>query len=283
MAYTFAPPILVTPLGALSVLVGAVLASFFLQERLGKLGIIGCALCLVGTVVIVVNAPEDREIQTVDEILTYAMRAPFLTYCTFVAVFSTYMVLRIVPRYGRTTPVVYLSICSLIGSISVMSVKAFGVALRLTLSGSNQFTHVSTYAFGLLVVLCIMIQMNYFNRALDQFSTNVVNPIYYVMFTTSTIFASVLFFQGFDTSPPAAVSLIGGFIVTFVGVYLLNIKSDYVPDQHHGAYEALPRSLELRGGPPSQGHEVPASFVLDEAEAPQEAYPLGTYPERPSP
>lgn len=28
-AYTFAPPILVTPLGALSVLIGAVLASFF--------------------------------------------------------------------------------------------------------------------------------------------------------------------------------------------------------------------------------------------------------------
>lgn len=274
MAYTFAPPILVTPLGALSVLVGAILASFFLQERLGKLGMIGCALCLVGTVVIVVNAPEDREIQTVDEMLSYAMRAPFLTYCVFVAVFSGYMVWRIVPRYGRTTPVVYLSICSLVGSISVMSVKAFGVALRLTINGHNQLTHLSTYAFGLMVVSCIMIQMNYFNRALDQFSTNVVNPIYYVMFTTSTIAASVLLFQGFDTSVPAAISLIGGFIVTFVGVYLLNIKGDYAPDQHHGAYEALPRSLELRGGPPNQGHEVPAPFVLDEADNEHGAYPL---------
>jgi len=283
VAYTFAPPILVTPLGALSVLVGAVLASFLLHERLGKLGIIGCALCLTGTVVIVVNAPEDREIQTVDEILAFAMRAPFLTYCAFVAIFSTYMVLRIVPRYGRTTPVVYLSVCSLVGSISVMSVKAFGVALRLTLNGSNQFTHISTYAFGLMVALCIMIQMNYFNRALDQFSTNVVNPIYYVMFTTSTITASVLLFQGFDTSAPAAVSLIGGFIVTFVGVYLLNIKGDYAPDQHHGAYEALPRSLELRGGPPSHGHEAPAPFVLDEADAAHDAYPLDAYPERPAP
>lgn len=274
VAYTFAPPILVTPLGALSVLVGAILASFILHERLGKLGIIGCALCLVGTVVIVVNAPEDRDIQTVDEILAYAMRPPFLAYCAFVAIFSTYMVLRVVPRYGRTTPVVYLSICSLVGSISVMSVKAFGVALRLTWSGHNQLTHISTYAFGLMVVLCIMIQMNYFNRALDQFSTNVVNPIYYVMFTTSTILASVLLFQGFDTGGAAAVSLLGGFIVTFVGVYLLNIKGDYVPDEHHGAYEPLPRSLELRGGPPNQGHEVQPSFVLDEADPQGSAYPL---------
>lgn len=73
-AYTFAPPILVTPLGALSVLIGAVLASFMLNEELGRLGRVGCTLCLVGTVIIVVNAPEDKEIQTVDEILNYAIQ-----------------------------------------------------------------------------------------------------------------------------------------------------------------------------------------------------------------
>lgn len=173
IAYTFAPPILVTPLGALSVLIGAVLASFILKERLGQLGQIGCALCLIGTVVIVVNAPEDRDIQTVDEILAYAMHWPFLFYCVFVGVFSTVMIWKVVPVYGKRTPLVYLSICSLVGSISVMSVKAFGVALKLTFNGNNQLTHISTYCFGLTVVLCIMIQMNYFNRALDQFETNV--------------------------------------------------------------------------------------------------------------
>ena len=73
-AYTFAPPILVTPLGALSVLIGAVLASFILKEELGRLGRVGCTLCLVGTVIIVVNAPEDKEIKTVDEMLNYAIQ-----------------------------------------------------------------------------------------------------------------------------------------------------------------------------------------------------------------
>lgn len=173
VAYMFAPPILVTPLGALSVLVGAVLASFILKERLGTLGKVGCALCLIGTVVVVVNAPEDKDIQTVDEILGYAMKPGFLMYCLFVTVFSIFMVVRVVPTYGRRNPLVYLSICSLVGSISVMSVKAFGVALKLTLNGHNQLTHISTYCFAILVVFCILVQMNYFNRALDQFSTNV--------------------------------------------------------------------------------------------------------------
>ena len=127
----------------------------------------------MGTVVIVVNAPEDRDIKTVDEILGYAMNPWFVAYTLFVIVFTFVMVWKVVPQYGRETPVVYLSICSLVGSISVMSVKAFGVALKLTFNGHNQLTHLSTYCFGIMVALCIMIQMNYFNRALDQFSTNV--------------------------------------------------------------------------------------------------------------
>lgn len=223
-AYTFAPPILVTPLGALSVLIGAVLASFILKEELGRLGKVGCALCLVGTVIIVVNAPEDKEIQTVDEMLNYALQPGFMFYCLFVLSFSLFMIFRMVPKYGRKTPLVYISICSLVGSISVMSVKGLGVALKLTFAGNNQFTHPSTYCFAIVVVVCIITQMNYFNKALDQFSTNVVNPIYYVFFTFSTILASVLLFQGFNTSTAPAVSLLGGFIVIFTGVYLLNLN-----------------------------------------------------------
>ncbi|KAJ7323013.1 magnesium transporter NIPA-domain-containing protein [Mycena albidolilacea] len=59
-AYTFAPPVLVTPLGALSVLAGAILAYFLLNERLGHLGRVGCAVCLIGSVIIVLHAPDDR-------------------------------------------------------------------------------------------------------------------------------------------------------------------------------------------------------------------------------
>lgn len=72
-AYAFAPPILVTPLGALSVLIGAVLGAYFLDEELGILGKLGCAICLLGSVVIVLHAPPDKEVETVDEILQAAL------------------------------------------------------------------------------------------------------------------------------------------------------------------------------------------------------------------
>ncbi|KNZ57717.1 hypothetical protein VP01_208g4 [Puccinia sorghi] len=226
-AYTFAPPILVTPLGALSVLIGAVLASFFLKEKLGRIGKIGCALCLLGSIIIVLHAPEDKEVKTVDEILGYAMHPGFMFYCFFVLVFSLVMIYKVSPIYGTREPIVYISICSLVGSVSVMAIKGFGVAVKLTLAGSNQLTHLPTYVFAIVVAGCIVVQMNYFNKALDQFSTNVyvVNPIYYVCFSTATIVSSLILFQGFGTQDAVnTLSLLMGFFVTFLGVYLLNIS-----------------------------------------------------------
>ncbi|KAH7910664.1 magnesium transporter NIPA-domain-containing protein [Hygrophoropsis aurantiaca] len=240
-AYTFAPPILVTPLGALSVLIGAILASFLLGEELGHLGRTGCALCLIGSLIIVLHAPADKDVQTVDEILHYAIQPGFLMYCFTVAVFSFVMIFGVAPRYGRSNPLVYISICSVVGSVSIMAIKGFGVAVKLTLSGNNQFTHPSTYVFGIVVVGCILVQMNFFNKALDTFSTNVVNPMYYVGFSTATIVASLILFQGFNTTDGTnTVTLLAGFIVTFLGVHLLNLSrnSDPITANGHSTLES---------------------------------------------
>jgi hypothetical protein len=57
-----------------------------------------------------------------------------------------------------------------------MAAKGLGVALKLTFSGDNQFGHGSTYIFAFTVIFCAVTQINYFNKALDLFSTNRVTP-----------------------------------------------------------------------------------------------------------
>ncbi|KAJ7451245.1 DUF803-domain-containing protein [Mycena galericulata] len=224
-AYTFAPPVMVTPLGAFSVIIGAILASILLKERLGHLGRVGCALCLLGSSIIVLHAPEDQELETVIQFLEYAVQPGFLLYCFTVCVFSVVMAYGVAPRHGRTNPLVYISIASLVGSVSVMFVKGFGVAVKLTFAGHNQFVYPSTYLFGFISAACIVIQLNYSNRALDVFSVNIVNPMYYVGFCTATIVASLILFKGFNTTNATnTVSLLCGFIVTFLGVHILNIS-----------------------------------------------------------
>ncbi|CAK5278687.1 unnamed protein product, partial [Mycena citricolor] len=224
-AYTFAPPVMVTPLGALSVIVGAILASVLLKERLGHLGRVGCALCIIGSSIIVLHAPADTELETVTEFLAFALEPGFLFYCFTVTVFSLVMAFRVAPKHGRTNPLVYISIASLVGSISVMFVKGFSIAVKLSFSASNQFIYPSTYLFALISAVCILIQLHYSNKALDLFSVNLVNPVYYVGFCSATIVASLILFKGFNTTDSSTTtSLLCGFIITFLGVHILNLS-----------------------------------------------------------
>lgn len=45
-----------------------------------------------------------------------------------------------------------------------MSVKAIGIALKLTLSGMNQLIYPQTWVFTVVVIACVITQMNYLNK-----------------------------------------------------------------------------------------------------------------------
>jgi predicted membrane channel-forming protein YqfA (hemolysin III family) len=51
-----------------------VLAHFILKERLHMFGIVGCILYVVGSVGIVLHAPKEREIDSMEEIWHLATR-----------------------------------------------------------------------------------------------------------------------------------------------------------------------------------------------------------------
>ncbi|KAJ6777657.1 MAGNESIUM TRANSPORTER-RELATED [Salix koriyanagi] len=195
VAYAFAPAVLVTPLGALSIIVSAVLAHFILNEKLHQLGILGCVMCIAGSIVIVIHAPQERPITSVQEIWSMAIQPAFLLYVGSVVVLVFIMIVHFAPQCGHSNVLVFTGICSFMGSLSVMSVKAVGTALKLTFEGNNQLLYPETWFFVLIVATCVITQMNYLNKALDTFNTAVVSPIYYVMFTSLTILASVIMFK----------------------------------------------------------------------------------------
>lgn len=59
--------------------------------------------------------------------------------------------------------------------------------------------------------------------------------MYYVCFSTATIVASLILFQGFNTtSGTNTFSLLTGFIVTFLGVHLLNLSRRDAEDSLSG-------------------------------------------------
>uniref|UniRef100_A0A7N0T4W3 Probable magnesium transporter n=2 Tax=Kalanchoe fedtschenkoi TaxID=63787 RepID=A0A7N0T4W3_KALFE len=226
-AYAFAPALLVTPLGALSIIISAVLAHIILRERLHIYGILGCILCVVGSTTIVLHAPQEREIESVTEVWDLATEPAFVFYASLVLMAVFILIIHFIPRYGQTHIMVYIGVCSLVGSLSVMSVKALGIAIKLTLSGTNQLVYPQTWAFTVIVVACVVTQMNYLNKALDTFNTAVVSPIYYVMFTSLTIVASVIMFKDWDRqNPTQIVTEICGFVTILSGTFLLHKTKD---------------------------------------------------------
>lgn len=52
----------------------AIFASIFLKETLGPIGRVGCLLSVVGAVVVVLHAPEDKNVTSIDELLFYALQ-----------------------------------------------------------------------------------------------------------------------------------------------------------------------------------------------------------------
>lgn len=156
MAYAYAPAILVTPLGAMSIIVSTILADIVLKEKMHICGMIGCLGCVGGSVLIILFAPDERAVQSVEEIWSMAVAPAFATYAVCVAIAVVVLIVYVSPNYGDTQVTVYISICSLMGSIGVMACKALGISIKLTLLGSNQFTKWETYVFAVVVAVCVV-------------------------------------------------------------------------------------------------------------------------------
>ncbi|QHN99366.1 hypothetical protein S83_041559 [Arachis hypogaea] len=224
VAYIYAPAILVTPLGAISIIVSAVLAHFLLNERLQTMGVLGCLSCIVGSIVIVIHAPQEQTPTSVQEIWDLATQPAFLFYAVATISLVLALILHFEPRYGQSNMLVYLGICSLMGSFTVVSIKAIGIAIKLTLDGINQIAYPQTWFFLTVSAICVITQLNYLNRALDTFNAAIVSPVYYVMFTTLTIIASAIMFKDWSGQDATSIaSEICGFITILSGTMILHI------------------------------------------------------------
>ncbi|KAJ3139129.1 hypothetical protein HK100_011827 [Physocladia obscura] len=192
-AYAFVPAILVTPLGAISVVISAVLSAIFLNEKLNFSGMVGCAQCLIGAIIIVLHAPQSTTTQTIPEFFHYVIQPG--------------------------------NISSLGGSYLVLAAQGFGTSFVYSLRNwdtDNQFKQWPIYPLFVFLVFFVIFQVNFLNKALSCFSAAVVTPIYYVFFTTATMLTSAFLFQGFPVgSTVDGVSILFGFLVICGGVALL--------------------------------------------------------------
>ncbi|KAB1282206.1 Magnesium transporter NIPA3, partial [Camelus dromedarius] len=187
-AYAFAPATLVTPLGALSVLIRYV-SSYKFTNRFNSF------LLLTG----------------------------FISFAVIVTVISLVLILIVAPKKGQTNILVYISICSLIGAFSVSSVKGLGIAIKELLAWKPVYKHPLVFVLLAVLVLSVTTQINYLNKALDTFNTSLVTPIYYVFFTSMVVTCSAILFQEwYGMKAGDIIGTLSGFFTIINGIFLLH-------------------------------------------------------------
>ena len=150
-----------------------------------------------------------------------------MTYVVAVFCAASFLMFYVAPKRGTQNVLVYVCICSVVGSLTVMGCKGVGIAIKQTLAGDNQLGNPIVWLLVIGVVLCIAVQMNYLNKALDVFNTSIVTPIYYVMFTTFTIIASAILYKEWsELNAKDALGSLCGFAVIICGVFLLHAFRD---------------------------------------------------------
>jgi drug/metabolite transporter (DMT)-like permease len=179
VAYAFVDAILVTPMGALSVVVTTILSAIFLKERLSFVGKIGCFNCIVGSVVIALNAPQQSSVTNIQDMQHFVIAPGFLTYAGVIIVGCLFVALWVAPRYGNKSMFVYLTICSLIGGLSVVATQGLGAAILAQVRGQSQFTHWFLYVLLVFVIGSLVTEIIYLNVSLPSLSFHTsTDPVY---------------------------------------------------------------------------------------------------------
>ena len=163
VAYAFTDAILVTSLGAISVVIATVLSAIFLKERLSLIGKVACFLCVVGAVIIVLNAPTESSVANIQEMQHYVIAPGFLSYAGVIILGAIFLAVWAGPRYGKKNMFTYISICSWVGALSVVATQGLGAAIVAQIGGEPQFNHWFLYVLFVFIIGTLVTEIIYLN------------------------------------------------------------------------------------------------------------------------
>ncbi|XP_076850783.1 NIPA-like protein 2 [Brachyhypopomus gauderio] len=233
-AYGFAPASLIAPLGCVSVIASAIISVVFLKETLRASDVLGGALALTGTYLLVTFAPHSAPHVTANMVERCLISWQFLVYFFFEVVLFSILLYLYKCRNLKHIVVVMLLV-ALLASLTVISVKAVSGMLTETVRGSHlQLTYPIFYIMFVVMVASCAFQIKFLNEAMKMFDATEIVPINYVFFTASAVVAGILFYEEFyGLSLIYIIMFVLGCLLAFTGVFLIarsrpKIKMDRV-------------------------------------------------------
>ncbi|KAF8444917.1 magnesium transporter NIPA-domain-containing protein [Boletus edulis BED1] len=223
-AYAFVEALVVTPMGALSVVISAILASIFLQEKLTFFGWLGCSLCIIGSVIIALNGPQEQTPSEISSFKALFIAPSFLAYISVLITIALSIIFYFGPKYGKDNMIWYITVCSTIGGISVSVTTGLGAAIVATAMGYNQFNNWFIFFLLGFVVVTLLTEVYYLNVALALFNTGALTPTYYVLFSFCSMVTTIVLFKGLAAPASQIITLVLAFLTICVGITILQMS-----------------------------------------------------------
>lgn len=126
-------------MGALSVVICAMLSHIILKEKLSLFGWIASIQCILGATILALNGPRQQSVVTIAGFKKLFLAPSFLSYGSVVIATAVVLASVVAPRWGKRSMLPYIGICSLIGGISVSCTQGLGACIITSIRGDNQF------------------------------------------------------------------------------------------------------------------------------------------------
>ncbi|XP_064158202.1 NIPA-like protein 3 isoform X1 [Anguilla rostrata] len=229
VSYAFAPLSLIAPLSAVSVIASSILGFIFLREKWKPkeflkryfLSFIGCALTVAGTYLFVSFGPNSHEKLDAENIIRHVIGWPFLLYLVL-GIIAFCLLLYFYRQRNANYLIVVLMLVALLGSVTVVTVKAISGMILLSILGNPQLTYPIFYVMFVSMVATVVFQATFLSQASHRYDSSLIASVNYILSTTFAIIAGAIFYLEFNHEDVLHICMfLLGCAVCFLGVFLI--------------------------------------------------------------
>lgn len=229
VSYAFAPLALVAPLNAVSVITSSILGLIFLREKSKPkdfamrygLSFLGLLLTTGGTYLFVAFGPNSHEKLQAENIVRHIVGWPVLLYL-LLEIITFCLLLYFYKQHRANYLVIILMLVALLGSVTVITVKAVSGMLVLTFEGTMQLDYPIFYVMFVCMVASVVFQASFLSQASKLYDSCLIAGVNYILSTVFAVVAGAVFYVEFKNENALHICMfLLGTALCFLGVFLI--------------------------------------------------------------
>ncbi|XP_070776428.1 NIPA-like protein 3 [Enoplosus armatus] len=229
VSYAFAPLALIAPLNAVSVLTSSILGFIFLREKSKPkdfakrygLSFLGSILTIGGTYLFVAFGPNSHEKLKAENIVRHFVGWPVLLYL-LLEIIAFCLLLYFYKQHRANYLVIILLLVALLGSVTVITVKAVSSMLILTIEGNMQLDYPIFSVMFVCMVASVVFQAGFLSQACKLYDSSMIASINYILSTFLAVVAGAVFYLEFENEDVLHICMfLLGSVFCFLGVFLI--------------------------------------------------------------